>query len=220
MSADTEGGWDWRNVDAPYAYVDGTPPDFVLSDAFETIKRCADDYWSWLRPNGCLAATNRGSRCTRRVDRGLPFCWQHGRLVHASFSETEAQRSRSDHLDQRERAIAKREIDVTLRERDVPQQSFVYFYEVGEYVKIGKSTNPDQRVLQFKGRTANPPDVDVTNGSILGVVRGGLERESYLHHRFSGHRVVGEWFDMPPIRKKILRLIAEEEAQTAGYSAP
>jgi hypothetical protein len=73
--------------------------------------------------------------------------------------------------------------------------SEVYFIScewgtLGRYaVKIGFARNPKakMRVMQV----GCPYDLH-----LLGVMEGGREMESKLHHRFAEHRIRGEWFNL------------------------
>ena len=68
----------------------------------------------------------------------------------------------------------------------------MYFIQCGEYVKIGKSNNVEQRRLALK--TGNPYPLN-----LLGVIECQSEPESYrlenhLHRHFSPWHHEDEWF--------------------------
>ena len=63
----------------------------------------------------------------------------------------------------------------------------IYFIRSGQYVKIGVSANPWQRLAEFQ--TANPEPLEM-----LAVGPGDYGFESELHRLFGEHRGVGEWF--------------------------
>ena len=63
----------------------------------------------------------------------------------------------------------------------------LYFIRSGQYVKIGVSANPWQRLAEFQ--TANPEPLEM-----LAVGPGDYGFESELHRLFGEHRGVGEWF--------------------------
>lgn len=62
-----------------------------------------------------------------------------------------------------------------------------YFIKCGEFVKIGKSGNPSERLLTL--RTGNPFDLE-----LLHFVEGHQWLESQFHQRFSDYRHRDEWF--------------------------
>lgn len=68
----------------------------------------------------------------------------------------------------------------------------IYFLRAGEYVKIGYSADPAQRVADFQ--TANPIDLE-----IIAVHHGSRREEAMLHRKFAAHRVRGEWFAADPV---------------------
>ena len=63
----------------------------------------------------------------------------------------------------------------------------LYFIRSGQYVKIGVSANPWQRLAEFQ--TANPEPLEM-----LAVGPGDYGFEAELHRLFGEHRGVGEWF--------------------------
>ena len=74
--------------------------------------------------------------------------------------------------------------------------SYVYFIADGEFVKIGKANDVNQRKLSLE--TGNPRDL-----VILGTISCDSEVESYslekkLHHHFEPWNHRGEWFIIGP----------------------
>jgi T5orf172 domain len=65
----------------------------------------------------------------------------------------------------------------------------VYFIRVGDYIKIGWSTRPMNRLRQFQ--TSHPDELD-----IMGTIKGQRSLEGKIHKRFSKTRVRGEWFEV------------------------
>ena len=64
----------------------------------------------------------------------------------------------------------------------------IYFVRSGDYVKIGFSDKPQDRIKNLQ--TANPGKL-----SVLGVINGSRENEADLHKAFSKYRIgSGEWF--------------------------
>jgi len=80
--------------------------------------------------------------------------------------------------------------------RPVPaKDSFVYFIKGGDYIKIGKADNPGARFAQLQlGGVIMPEGVRPSDIKLVGIERGGFEREIELHHKFAETRVAGEWF--------------------------
>ena len=63
----------------------------------------------------------------------------------------------------------------------------MYFIKSGQWIKVGVSANPWQRLAEFQ--TANPEPLEM-----LAVGPGDYGFESELHRLFGEHRGVGEWF--------------------------
>jgi hypothetical protein len=68
-----------------------------------------------------------------------------------------------------------------------PVRGFVYFIGCGEYIKIGFSSRPLDRLRALQ--TSHPDELE-----ILGTIRGTRQLESKLHKRFADDRERGEWF--------------------------
>lgn len=79
----------------------------------------------------------------------------------------------------------------------------VYVIRLGEYVKIGKSTNIFRRIT----------DLSLPGDSLLLVLPGSYDVEHSLHLRFDHHRAFGEWFYL---RDDLLQFVIDEQAQVAG----
>lgn len=75
-------------------------------------------------------------------------------------------------------------------------ESFVYFVEAGDYIKIGFSRDPMTRLSQIRnGRGITAPEgLDTSKTRILAVEHGGMYDEKDLHRRFAAQRAEGEWF--------------------------
>ena len=67
----------------------------------------------------------------------------------------------------------------------------IYFIRSGQYVKIGRSSNPLGRLRQVQ--TGNP-----VQGELLAVCPGGRNEEAAIHRAFAEYRVSGEWFHATP----------------------
>jgi hypothetical protein len=69
---------------------------------------------------------------------------------------------------------------------------WIYFIGDGELVKIGYSADdPGRRLEQLQ--TGNPRPL-----RLIAQYRGERYHERYLHQRFDGHHVRGEWFQLTP----------------------
>lgn len=77
------------------------------------------------------------------------------------------------------------------------RETFVYFIEAGDYIKIGYSRDPIGRLVQIRsGRGVKLPDgLDPSRARILTVEPGTHSHEKRLHDRFAEHRAAGEWFN-------------------------
>lgn len=76
-------------------------------------------------------------------------------------------------------------------------ETFVYFIEAGDYIKIGYSRDPIGRLSQIRKRQGVklPDGLDPSRARILTVEQGTQSLEKRLHDRFAEHRVAGEWFE-------------------------
>lgn len=84
---------------------------------------------------------------------------------------------------------------VTPQPHEAPAQRYtrahVYFFQQGDFVKIGWSNKWRQRLLTLQ--RATPHDIVA-----LAVYRGGLTMERSLHVTFAEHRARLEWFRLSP----------------------
>lgn len=73
----------------------------------------------------------------------------------------------------------------------------VYFIRCEGFVKIGISSDPEQRLknIQRSGNgTLAPKLIDLTTAEIVVTTPGSFSTESQLHKKFAHLREVGEWF--------------------------
>ena len=87
----------------------------------------------------------------------------------------------------------------------------VYFAQVGDYMKIGYSTDPIARVAYLTYMECRPAEVE--NGDsvdLIGWFPGGVAEEKKAHERFADHHVIGEWFSAEPAMAEYLE--AQDEA--------
>jgi hypothetical protein len=68
-----------------------------------------------------------------------------------------------------------------------PKKGWVYFVRNGKAIKIGFTTDLDQRLKRLQ--TASSSTLE-----LLGAVAGTLEDEQNLHRRFANLQIRGEWF--------------------------
>jgi hypothetical protein len=66
---------------------------------------------------------------------------------------------------------------------------YVYFIKSNDRVKIGKSKDVHERMIQLK--TSNPYKLE-----LIGVIEGYGEKENELHEKFKKYRLHGEWFSL------------------------
>ena len=78
-----------------------------------------------------------------------------------------------------------------------------YFAVLDDYVKIGKSVDPEKRVLQIRTSCDYPPDLRKVDPELVLVLPGN--REYRLHQRFIRSRVGRtEWFHLTDDIKKFI----------------
>lgn len=83
--------------------------------------------------------------------------------------------------------------------RSPPVRGHVYFIRAGEFIKIGYSTRPLERLRNLQ--TSNAGTLE-----IVGTRRASREFETELHQHFKQFRVRGEWFK---VTRSILRYIEQ-----------
>lgn len=105
--------------------------------------------------------------CRRSVS-ALPICWDHALEAHAIVQATFA-------------SIIESQLQ-TLPGAGGPRPGYVYFIQFGDRIKIGFSTDPENRVR------ALPHD------KVLAVIPGTRLNERQLHAAFADLRLTGEWF--------------------------
>ena len=86
---------------------------------------------------------------------------------------------------------------IDLLEFEEPK-SFVYFISDGEYVKIGKGTNPTERLRELQ--TGNGRKLELISLIPCKDESSAYKVETALHDIYKLYRLCGEWFD---ILKKI-----------------
>lgn len=85
-----------------------------------------------------------------------------------------------------------------------PTVGWVYFLKAGEFVKVGWSLAPEERVKHLQ--TGCPVETE-----LLGFVSGSMDDEALFHALFEPWRSKGEWFHWSPVvRKTVSRELANE----------
>lgn len=89
---------------------------------------------------------------------------------------------------------------------------FVYFIRAGEYVKIGKAADPEDRMRGMQ--TACPFHMRLVGTIDCRSDGGAYIYERKLHHRFRSLRVRGEWFRWDKgLKRFIQENLAEDERE-------
>lgn len=101
-----------------------------------------------------------------------------------------------------EREAARRRPRRCRRFRGEGRKGTIYFVGHDDRIKIGFSTEPEQRIKVLQ--IANPERLMVHL-----LMPGSEAAEASLHERFSGHRIAGEWFRLAP---EIEQFIAEHQS--------
>jgi hypothetical protein len=81
-----------------------------------------------------------------------------------------------------------------------PRSGWIYFIRFGDRVKIGYTTNPDQRMR------------DLPHDQVLGIMPGTRADEAAWHRLLIDFHVVGEWFRAEPDVIATLARVAERSA--------
>lgn len=95
------------------------------------------------------------------------------------------------------------------RHGDTPEQ--VYVVRGGDAVKIGRSADPTQRVIEMQ--TGSPVELEMIWRIRCGSA-GRVERT--LHERYRPHRRRGEWFDAEPVLEDLRQLAALSDCRFEG----
>jgi hypothetical protein len=119
-------------------------------------------------------------RCRKPVG-ALPICWEHALEAHRVVQGTY-----SSLIDARRQQ--------TIAGKPEPRPGYVYVIRFGDRVKIGFSTDPDNRMR------ALPHD------EVLAVLPGTRLNERQMHVAFADLRITGEWFHL---NDRILDFVAD-----------
>lgn len=103
-----------------------------------------------------------------------------------------------DHL--RRWQVARQRHEESVAPPPPPPESFVYFIQHGDNVKIGVSLDPGRRAAALSLRESN----------VLAVISGDRKLERQLHAKFAAHRVGDtEWFTLSDEIRAYIDLYAE-----------
>jgi hypothetical protein len=201
------------------------------------IYRCIYCHDKELKEVSCLGTTQYGVRCRSQNVDFDGYCNWHGltpkdRLVgNLSKVDISLQYEWDDHYKRLAASQLKRSILRTLQFvqnirnfqlMDILQQlegtkTNVYFIQCKNYVKIGRSNNPEYRLktLQNKGnktlRPSSITDEDMKTAKIIATLKGDVLLEGLFHSKLRDKRVEGEWFILDSYTAKAIELVKNEE---------
>lgn len=127
----------------------------------------------------------------------LPLCYDHAyRVWHAIDADNKKLQAIIDRRVAREQEARQSSKSASPASEDV-----VYYLQIGGHIKIGWTSNLDQRMRSY------PP-----NTILLAVHPGSRADEKALHKRFAVHRSHGqEWYPLVPVLlDHIKRVVAEQ----------
>ena len=73
-----------------------------------------------------------------------------------------------------------------------PRPSYVYFITDGDYVKIGKSENPNARLTEVQ--CGNPHELKIAHKIMCNNSESAFDLERHLQSKYWDFHVRGEWF--------------------------
>jgi len=201
------------------------------------IYRCIYCHDKELKEVSCLGTTQYGMRCRSQNVDFDGYCNWHTLTPRVRLAEDlskvdiSLQYEWNDHYKRLAASQVKRSILRTLQfvQRirkfqlmDILQQleetrSNVYFIQCKNYVKIGRSNNPEYRLktLQGKGnktlRPSSITDEDMKTAKIIATLKGDALLEGFFHSQLGDRRVEGEWFILDSYTAKAIELVKNEE---------
>jgi len=183
----------------------------------------------------CVAAVQRPgwevTRCSREVRPGMsgyltliPICSWHSNQARRQFAAP-----LQDELDDLKRQVAEHECDgdkavaAHIEEREDyfearakrwKETAQAYFIRCGEYVKIGASASPLNRLetIRRTGGVLAPTGLDLSVAELIISEPGGFTRERELHAKFAHLREAGEWFRETPELTAYIESVSEAAA--------
>jgi hypothetical protein len=185
--------------------------------------------WAHSLSRSCIGVTQMGFRCNRTSPH-----------VMTSHGDEPTFYLCSDHLEQAPqvwsdlrtffRAATQAEISrISMAKfiEEAESTEHVYFMSDGRHVKVGKSTNPDKRLLQIKKevigkaqkQTLVPDEIVAKDLRIIATIPGGHAREHAIHRALHEWHVVGEWFRITEGLVRQVRALGVELDQTKQMTA-
>lgn len=121
------------------------------------------------------------------------------KAVNRQYRELEELKREKSELESKLQKLKEQKLQHTYKKKksSPARQQQVYFIRCEDYVKIGLSTDPENRLRAIKrsgNGTLAPKLIDLTTAEIVATEPGGHYTESQLHKKFDHLRHVGEWF--------------------------
>lgn len=211
------------------------------TDDLWIIERCVYCHDREIKQISCLGTTGSGRRCKRPNTLPSGYCSTHSIGPQDRFLEHLERHYREpltpeqwkDNYIQASYAQVKRAIlrdavaHSTMLKVQLDElinytesiQTYVYFIQCKNYVKIGKSDIPEMRLktLQSKNdRTLRPDDItyeDMKEAKVAFVLRGSKRLESYLHSHLWERKVKGEWFILDSYVAKLMQRLQDPDLE-------
>lgn len=127
----------------------------------------------------CVAVSDHGKACEKDSYRTAPFplCFDHAFLVYMSMHGEVTRNLRIIH--ERMEVVEKGpSLEALAMQRAYDAQSVVYYIRIGDYIKIGFTTNMTERIKSLR--------VDATD--IMATEPGGRAKERERHEQFADIR--------------------------------
>lgn len=201
------------------------------------VYRCIYCHDKELKEVSCLGTTQEGRRCRGKNVDFDGYCSWHTLTPRDRLADDLSKVDISlnydwhDHYKRLAASQVKRSILRTLqfvesiREfqlMDILKQleetkTNIYFIQCKNYVKIGKSNNPEYRLktLQTKGnktlRPSSITDEDMKTAKIIARIKGDYVLEGFFHSKLRDRRVEGEWFILDSYTAKAIELVKSGE---------
>lgn len=141
----------------------------------------------WL--TSCTAQHRNGNFCDAPPMEGMPFpiCFKHAMKVWKNFDGQIAARLGVDDSGLHQMRESSRSEEARRREL-AARQSVVYYVRIGEYIKIGYSTNLTERLHALR----------IGRDDVLATEPGGRELEQQRHQQFASERLRSKFENFKP----------------------
>lgn len=199
------------------------------------IFRCVYCHDDQIKAISCLGTISTGRRCKDGNVDNSGYCHRHRLTARDRFRDELRSYDPSmmlhweNQYEQTAIAYAKRTIlrDVALRMRTLQigladlldhvenANTYVYFIQCKNYVKIGKANNPDSRLKSLKApnnTTLKPKDItpeEMKGARILATLKGKSYLEGFFHSQLRDKRVEGEWFVLDSHVAKVIEMVQD-----------